>query len=275
MHPCARGPFGAAHSAMTTQTKDGFGSKGNRRRFLSRAEHLWHGYVTDVTARQRAEEELREEKAHLRAFYDSGLLGVIYWNADGVIAEANDGFLEMLGYSREDLDRGRINWIKITPPEFLARDQAALEGIRANGSTKRPYETEYLRKNGERIPVLMAGSALDAGATKGVAFVLDISDRKRAEARLQTLYINRFDVMRNMAARFAHEITQPLTAAGAYSAAARRMLDFRIQHSIPPGSAKSWRKPREKSDGRGRSFQDCESSSLMAIRTCSRPIFMI
>ncbi len=186
---------------------------------------LWHGYVTDVTARQRAEEELREGEAHLRAFYDSGLLGVIYWNADGVIAEANDGFLEMLGYSREDLDRGRINWIKITPPEFLARDQAALEGIRANGSTKRPYETEYLRKNGERIPVLMAGSALDAGATKGVAFVLDISDRKRAEARLQTLYINQFDVMRNMAARFAHEITQPLTAAGAYSAAARRMLD--------------------------------------------------
>ena len=235
---------------------------------------IWHGYTQDMTARQRAEDELRESETRLRAFYDSGLLGVMYWSVNGAITEANDRFLEMLGYSREDLEAGRLNLIKITPPEFLAGDRAAMAEIRTSGATKRPSEKEYLRKNGERIPVLFASSALDAAGAKGVAFALDISDRKRAEAEVQRLYINRFDVMKNMAAGFAHEITQPLTAAGVI----RRRQDGclnQTQRGVRPTLAKSWKKPRMKSGVRGASLRDCESSSLMAIPICSRPICMI
>ena len=89
---------------------------------------MWHGYVQDVTTRKRAEDELRESETRLRAFYDSGLLGVMYWEANGAISGANDKFLEMLGFSREDLADGRLNWIEITPPEFLPRDRAVLGG---------------------------------------------------------------------------------------------------------------------------------------------------
>ncbi len=186
----------------------------------------WQGYFRDVTARKRAEDELRDSEKRLRAFYDSGLLGVIYWHADGAITEANDKFLEMLGYSREDLNAGAVDWIKITPPEFLAGDRAALVDVKANGATQKPFEKEYCRKNGERLPVLIAASALDSAGEQGVAFALDISDRKRAEAELRSLYVTRFDMMKSMAAGFAHEITQPLTAAGAYATAARRMLNL-------------------------------------------------
>ena len=186
---------------------------------------VWHGYVQDVTTRKRAEDDLRESEGRLRAFYNSGLLGVMYWEANGAISEANDKFLEMLGYSRKDLEAGRLNWIKITPPEFASTDQAALAEVRTRRATQGPFEKEYLRKDGERLPILIAASALDAAGEKGVAFALDISDRKRAEADLQRLYASRFDMMRRMAAGFAHEITQPLTAAGAYATAARRMLE--------------------------------------------------
>ncbi|MFY9657390.1 MAG: PAS domain S-box protein [Methylocystis sp.] len=186
---------------------------------------VWHGFLQDVTARKRAEDALKENETHLRAFYDSGLLGVMCWEANGAISEANDKFLEMLGYSREDLEAGRLNWIKITPPEYASTDQAALAEVRRIGATQGPFEKEYLCKDGERLPILIAASAFDAAGENGVAFALDISDRKRAEAELQRLYASRFDMMRRMAAGFAHEITQPLTAAGAYAAAARRMLD--------------------------------------------------
>lgn len=186
---------------------------------------VWHGYIHDVTARERAENELRESEVRLRAFFDAGLLGVIYWNANGAITDANDKFLEMLGYSREDLDEGRINWITVTPPELLYLDRAALAEIRATGATRHPFEKEYLRKDGKRLPVLVAGSALDNARENGVAFALDISERKQAEAEMRRLYASRIDVMKNMAAGLAHEIKQPLTATAAFVTIARRMLE--------------------------------------------------
>jgi two-component system CheB/CheR fusion protein len=139
---------------------------------------------TDITERKRAEEALRQSEHRLRGFYDSGLLGVIYWNLDGQITDANDKFLEMVGYSREDLKAGRINWRQMTPPEYGPQDDRAMEDL-AKGFNVGPFEKEYVRKDGARIPILLAGAMLDEPQRSGVAFALDISDHKRTEAALR------------------------------------------------------------------------------------------
>jgi two-component system CheB/CheR fusion protein len=140
---------------------------------------------TDITERKQTEEALRNSEYRLRRFYDSGLLGVIYWNMDGQIVDANDKFLEMVGYDREDLIAGRIAWQQMTPPEYRYLDEKGIKDLLATGVNAAPFEKEFVRKDGSRLPVIVAGAMLDEARFNGVAFVLDISARKRAETALQ------------------------------------------------------------------------------------------
>jgi PAS domain S-box-containing protein len=133
----------------------------------------------------RTESGLRESEARLRRFYDSGLIGVIYWNMRGEILDANDKFLEITGYSREDLAKGRINWIHMTPPEFRHLDEASVKELSTTGMNAKPFEKEYFRKDGTRVPILVAGAMLDEAKENGVAFVLDITRRKQVEDELK------------------------------------------------------------------------------------------
>jgi PAS domain S-box-containing protein len=148
--------------------------------------------VSAEELRQQNEELLRiqtallESEARLRRFYESGLIGVIYWNMDGVITDANDKFLEMVGYSRDDLAAGRIDWINMTPTEYRHLDENSAIELKATGVNKKPFEKEYIRKDGTRIPVIVAGAMLDEARFNGVAFVLDITERKMAEEQLLT-----------------------------------------------------------------------------------------
>lgn len=185
---------------------------------------VWHGYVKDISERKWAEQELRASEARRRALFESGLIGVFGWNTQGAITSANDKFLAMLGYDREDLEAERIDWLKATPAEWRALDEASLADLQRTGVNQRPYEKEFFRRDGTRAPVLVAGVMLDEARTAGVAFVLDISERKLAEAQAQRLHTDRMNVMESMAAGLAHEINQPLTAAVAYLQTARRLL---------------------------------------------------
>ena len=99
---------------------------------------------------------------------------------DGAILEANEAFLSMLGYSQDDLAAGRLRWADITPVEWLAANQRAWEQTRAVGRCE-AFEKEYFRKDGSRVRVLVGGAAFDEARTKAISFVLDLTERKRAE----------------------------------------------------------------------------------------------
>jgi len=139
----------------------------------------------DITERKKAEEALRKSEERLRRFYEAGLVGVIYWNMDGFITDANDKFLEMLGYTRQEMLSGGIDWVGITPIEHRQLDKRSVEELMTTGVNAIPFEKEYIRKDGSRIPVLVAGAMLDEARNNGVAFVLDITERKKTEEEIR------------------------------------------------------------------------------------------
>ena len=108
------------------------------------------------------------------------------WDLDGRLLEANDAFLRMLQYGRDDLVSGGMRWTGLTPAEWRERDERAMTQLRAS-ATFQPFEKEYVRKDGSRVPVLIGGALFQEGGNEGVAFVLDLTDQKRAEAEIRAL----------------------------------------------------------------------------------------
>jgi PAS domain S-box-containing protein len=115
---------------------------------------------------------------------DANIIGVATCDADGRILEANDAYLDMLGYSRDELTSGRLGWRELTPPEWDDVSMKAVAEIQATGRCA-VFEKEYFRKDGSRVPILMASAAIDEAQRQIVAFVLDLTARKRAEEALK------------------------------------------------------------------------------------------
>jgi PAS domain S-box-containing protein len=140
-----------------------------------------------VTARgPNFEEELALSRRREQRIFESNMVGMLLWDESGAITDANDALLSMIGYRRDDLKEGRVDWRRLTPPEFSTLDQAALEEIRVRGAC-RPFEKEYLHKDGRRIPILIGGATWEPGGSSGVAFVIDISEKQRQEReRIET-----------------------------------------------------------------------------------------
>ena len=140
------------------------------------------GATIDVTERKRAEVKLRASEGRLRRAIDIETVGVIFFNVDGTITDANDAFLRMSGYSREDLVEGLVRWDKMTPPKWMPHSLKAIEEFLSTGRTI-PYEKEYVRKDGSRWSGLFAATRL--GEQEGVEYIIDITERKRAREALQ------------------------------------------------------------------------------------------
>src|SRR5882757_7573399 len=138
----------------------------------------------DVTERKHAEEALRESEAKIRRLVDSNIIGIFVWDFDGRILEANDEFLRMVSYDREDLVSGRVRWADLTPPDWRDRNNARIEQQKRSGRFE-PFEKEFTRKDGSRVPILIGGATFEEGGNQGVAFVLDLTERKRAEKTLR------------------------------------------------------------------------------------------
>ncbi len=172
-------------------------------------------FTSEQRARAEAEAATRalaRSEARFRRIADSNMLGILFWTADGRVTDANDAFLQIVGYTQEDLDADRLRWTEMTPPEYRALDQQGLEEI-TRGGLCRPYEKEFVRKDGARVPILIGGAALDdSGGSQGVGFVLDLSERRRAEEarahrdRLRVLSAANLAAREEEAKRIAREL---------------------------------------------------------------------
>jgi PAS domain S-box-containing protein len=129
--------------------------------------------------------ELQKREAEIRRLVDANIVGIMIWDREGRILEANDAFLRIVGYQREDLVSGRLRWTDLTPPESLAHElEQILLQLELNGSVQ-PFEKEYFHRDGHRVPVLVGAAAFDEEHRHGVAFVVDMTERKQAEEELR------------------------------------------------------------------------------------------
>ncbi|MGA0611282.1 response regulator [Caldimonas sp. KR1-144] len=159
------------------------------------------------------QQALHASQAGLRRLVESSIIGVFFWDLAGAIHEANDAFLALVGYTREDLEAGVVNWARLTPPECAEADRIAAEELRRTGRCQ-TYEKHYIRKDGSLVPVLIGAAFLADSQDRGVAFVVDLTERKQAEAdrqaRLEAEVSNR--AKSEFLANMSHEIRTPMNA---------------------------------------------------------------
>ncbi|MBD2125932.1 PAS domain S-box protein [Microcoleus sp. FACHB-1] len=134
--------------------------------------------------RQRVEQALRESESRLRGLLEANLIGIIIGDFQGNILEVNDAWLATLGYTREEVLSGEVNFLEITPPEFRHLDEQAMAQMKQVGRHA-PFEKEYIRKDGRRVPVLIGTAYLGGPNNLGVGFLIDLTERKRLERQLR------------------------------------------------------------------------------------------
>jgi len=130
--------------------------------------------------------DLEQREAKIRRLVESNVVGVFMWTLDGAIVGANEAFLHMVQYGHEDIASGRVRWTDLTPAEWRDCDEQAVADLKATGIFQ-AFEKEFFRKNGSRVPVLLGGALFEGSRNDGVAFVLDLSEQKRAEAEIKAL----------------------------------------------------------------------------------------
>jgi PAS domain S-box-containing protein len=182
--------------------------------------------------------DLAERESRIRRLVDSDVIGIFIWDLDGRLIDANDAFLRMVQYEREDLNAG-LRWIDMAPPEWQeAHALYEAEELRTMG-TMQAREKEFFRKDGSRVPVLIGAAAFEAQPDQGVAYILDLSQRKRAEAaardseqryreaQMELAHANRLATVGQLTGSIAHEVNQPITGMVIAAQTALRRLDHR------------------------------------------------
>jgi PAS domain S-box-containing protein len=129
-------------------------------------------------------QDLAYREAKIRRLVDANIIGIFIADREGRILEANDAYLRIVGYDREDLVLGRLHRTELTPPEWREVHERAWRKLNSTGAVQ-PFEKEYSRKDGSRVPVLIGAALFKEGGDQGLAFVLDLTERKRAEEALR------------------------------------------------------------------------------------------
>jgi two-component system cell cycle sensor histidine kinase/response regulator CckA len=168
----------------------------------------------DITERKNAEKELRKSEERFRRLFDSNTIGITIADLAGRTLEANDAYLAMLGYAREELLSGEIRWDALTPPEYRDKDHAALAELQRTGAAT-PWEKEMFRKDGSRVPVLIGVAMLEASEASCIAYVVDLTERRRLER--QFLQAQKMEAVGTLAGGVAHDFNNLLTVILGYS----------------------------------------------------------
>jgi PAS domain S-box-containing protein len=137
----------------------------------------------DITIRKNAEDALRVSETRVRRLVESNVIGLIVAELGGVI-QANDAFLDMVGYDRDDLVAGRIDWRAMTPDEFIPQVDTAVHDIATIGVSS-AFEKEFVRKDGSHVPVLIGGVQLNADPLRWISFVVDLTAQKQAQREIR------------------------------------------------------------------------------------------
>jgi PAS domain S-box-containing protein len=189
--------------------------------------------------------ELRRREARVRGLIEANIVGIFIWDPDGRIVDANEAFLDITGYSRNDLITEGLSWTELTPPELRIVTEQRLAELEAT-RVVHPYETEYVQRNSGRVPVLVGMAMFEGAPNEGVAFVLDRTDSKKAElalreteqrhreVQLELARANRVSAIGQLSLSIAHEVTQPITATAVSAGSALRWLS-----AEPPNLAKA------------------------------------
>ncbi|MBD2459736.1 PAS domain S-box protein [Oscillatoria sp. FACHB-1407] len=136
--------------------------------------------TSDFTEVKQVERSLRDSEIRFRRVMESNMIGMGFWTIAGAISDANDALLRLLGYTREQFLAEQPGWRVLTPSEYAELDERALAEIRETGVCP-PFEKEFFRRDGSRVPVLCGGATFQDTIESGVFFVLDLSDRRQAE----------------------------------------------------------------------------------------------
>ena len=140
-----------------------------------------HAKEVDLMAMSMSK-ALKNTELKLYHLMQSNVVGTVFYNYDGRLLECNDAFLHMLGYTRKEMESGKLSWMSLTPPDVIEKDYERFPHQRASGGFS--FEKEYLHKDGHRVPVFVAASDYEAGSQEGLAFVIDLSELKRTQRAL-------------------------------------------------------------------------------------------
>jgi PAS domain S-box-containing protein len=142
------------------------------------------GSHTDISDRKLAEAKLQQSEHRFRRIFESNVVGMMFTTHGGLVTDANDRFLDLVGYTRNELNNKEINWAMMTPPEYHQADQEAIEHLKLYGAID-PWEKEYYRRDGSRIAILIGVAKLSEPEDSFVCVVVDITDRQQAEQALK------------------------------------------------------------------------------------------
>jgi PAS domain S-box-containing protein len=157
----------------------------------------------DISEWKQMEDELVNSVHYAEHLFDTRLIGVMKSDNERIL-DANDAFLELVGHTRDELEAGTLRWREMTPSQWEHADRRAFAELRATGESP-SYEKEYFRKDGSRVPVLVGRAVLQESPLQWVSFVLDLTERKQAEADLERM-------RGELLGEVSHELKTPLTA---------------------------------------------------------------
>lgn len=192
---------------------------GGKRIQLQTVKSLWRneegevigivGIGRDLTEARRVQQALKEVESRYQKLFASDLMGIHIPDRFGAITEANDEFLRITGYTRKDLEAGQVRWDTMTPPEFHALDMTHIAEAARRG-TCTPYEKQYIRKDGTRVPIMCGYTLLEGSEDQYIAFIQDMTAVKRSEVAMRQA--EKLNMAGRFAASMAHEINNPLAA---------------------------------------------------------------